>query len=155
MRILFVSDGKKQWHAFLSTDLELEPSEILTYYARRWAIEVFFKDAKQMLYMGKEQSNTFDALVASYSMVLVRYLMLVFILNRHDLQGPIGPLFKKISDDNLYLSIAIKMWDHVKDFMITSSDLICYQIEPDTVMHFLDFIEEVIRKHMLVLGAKL
>jgi hypothetical protein len=80
VRILFVSDGKKQRHAFLSTDLELEPSEILTYYARRWAIEVFFKDAKQMLYMGKEQSNTFDALVASYSMVLIRHLMLVFIL---------------------------------------------------------------------------
>ena len=64
VRILFVSDGKKQWHAFLCTDLELEASKILSYYARRWAIEVFFKDAKQMLYLGKEQSNTFDALVA-------------------------------------------------------------------------------------------
>jgi hypothetical protein len=61
VRILFVSDGKNQRHAFLSTDLELEPSEILTYYARRWAIEVFLKMQK-MLYMGKEQSNTFDAL---------------------------------------------------------------------------------------------
>ena len=59
------------------------------------------------------------------------------------------------SDDNLYLSIATKMWDHIKNFMITSSDLICYQIEPDAIMHFLDFIEEVIRKHMLVLSAKL
>lgn len=63
VRILFVSDGKKQWHAFLSTDLELNESEILSYYARRWAIEVFFKDAKQMLYLGKEQSETFDAVV--------------------------------------------------------------------------------------------
>lgn len=68
--ILFVSDAKKQWHAFLCTDLELDASGILTYYARRWAIEVFFKDAKQMLYMGKEQSNTFDAIVASYNMFL-------------------------------------------------------------------------------------
>ncbi len=52
VRILFVSNGKKQWHAVLSTDLELDPSEILTYYARRWAIEIFFRDAKQMLYLG-------------------------------------------------------------------------------------------------------
>lgn len=54
VRILFISDGKKEWHALLSTDTELEAPEILSYYARRWAIEVFFKDAKQMLYMGKE-----------------------------------------------------------------------------------------------------
>ncbi len=67
VQVLFVSDGKKQWHPFLCTDLELEPSEILKYYARRWSIEVFFKDAKQMLYLGKEQSETFDAVIACYS----------------------------------------------------------------------------------------
>ena len=93
-----------------------------------------------MLYMGKEQSNTFDALVASYSIVLVRYLMLVFILNRYDLQGPIGPLFKKISDNNLYLCIAAKMWNHIKDLMITSSDPISYQIEPNVIKFILFFI---------------
>jgi len=46
VRILFVSDGKKNWNAILCTDLEMELSEILSYYARRWSIEVFFKDAK-------------------------------------------------------------------------------------------------------------
>jgi hypothetical protein len=39
--------------------------------------------------------------------------------------------------------------------MITSIELICYQIEPNIIMHFLDFIEEVIRKQLLVLSAKL
>jgi hypothetical protein len=47
------------------------------------------------------------------------------------------------------------MWNHIKDLIITTSDLICYQIEPDTIMHFLDFIEEVIRKDTHVLSAKL
>ena len=64
VRILFLSDGKKEWNALLSKDTEISASEMLSYYARRWAIEVFFKDAKQMLYMGKEQSNTFDAAIA-------------------------------------------------------------------------------------------
>jgi hypothetical protein len=36
---------------------------------------VFFKDAKQMLYMAKEQSNTFDALMACHSLVMIRYLL--------------------------------------------------------------------------------
>jgi IS4 transposase len=61
--------------AWLCTDLEMEESQILAYYARRWSIEVFFKDAKQMLYMAKEQSNTFDALVACHSLVMIRYLL--------------------------------------------------------------------------------
>ncbi|MFX0205550.1 MAG: hypothetical protein ACFFDT_06150 [Candidatus Hodarchaeota archaeon] len=104
--------------------------------------------------MGKEQFNTFDALVASYSMLLIRYLIVVFILNKYELQDPIGPIFKKISDNNLYLFLATKMWKHIKDSMITSSDLICYQIEHDTIIHFLDLIKEIIRKHMSVLSVK-
>lgn len=47
VRILFISNGKKDWHTLLSTDTELEASEILSYYASHWAIEVVFKDAKQ------------------------------------------------------------------------------------------------------------
>ena len=155
VRILFVSDGHKQWHAFLCTDLDLEACDILSYYARRWAIEVFFKDAKQMLYLGKDQSNTFDAVVASYSMVLIRYLLLVYILNRYNYIGPISPLFKKLADAHLQLCVAEKMWDHIKKLMITSSEIICYQIEPDIILHFLDLIEEVIRKQMGITTAKL
>ena len=39
IRVLFVSDGRKQWQALLCTDTELESSRILEYYARRWSIE--------------------------------------------------------------------------------------------------------------------
>jgi|TARA_B100000315_G_scaffold241605_1_gene262634 hypothetical protein len=59
----------------LSTGLDLEASEILTYYACRWAIEVFSKPGKQMLYLSKEQSETFDALVVRYDLVIIRYLL--------------------------------------------------------------------------------
>ena len=110
VRILFVSDGKKQWHAFLCTDLQLDASAILTYYARRWAIEVFFKDAKQMLYLGKEKCETFDAIVACYSIVMIRYLLLVYILNKYHLAGPMGPLFRDLVESHLQLALAEKMW---------------------------------------------
>ena len=36
-----------------------------------------------LTHLGKEQSKTFDALIASYSMVLIRYLLLVYILNKY------------------------------------------------------------------------
>jgi hypothetical protein len=83
--LLFVSDGRKSWQPLLCTDLKWRNHRYLDYYARRWSIEVFFKDAKQMLYMAKEQSNTFDALVACHSLVMIRYLLLVYILGKRRL----------------------------------------------------------------------
>ena len=155
VRILFISDGKKDWHALLSTDTELEASEILHYYARRWAIEVFFKDAKQMLYMGKEQSNTFDAAVACYSMVMIRYLLLVYILSKRRINGPLGPLYRELSDENQLLSMAEKFWAYIKELIIRSSHVICYKIEPDIVLHLLDMIEDNIIAPAVLSTAKL
>ena len=155
VRILFVSDGKKQWHAFLSTDLELDASAILTYYARRWAIEVFFKDAKQMLYLGKEQSETFDAIVACYSIVMIRYLLLVYILNKYNLTGPMGPLFRELVESHLQLALAEKMWAYVKELMITSSQLFWPEMEPDKFLHLLDIVEDAITNQVQMLTAKL
>lgn len=108
--ILFVSDGKKQWNTFLCTDTELEPSEILTCYARRWAIELFFKDGRQMLYLGKEQSETFDAVVASYSLAMIRYLLLIFILRKYHRTVPLGPLFRELAETHLQLIMMETMW---------------------------------------------
>ena len=155
VRILFISDGKKEWHALLSTDTELDAPEILSYYARRWAIEVFFKDAKQMLYMGKEQSNTFDAAIACYSMVMIRYLLLVYILGKRRINGPIGPLFRELSDENQLLSMAEKLWAYIKELIIRSSHVICYKIEPDIVLHLLDMIEDNIIAPVGLSTAKL
>ncbi|MEE4601453.1 MAG: transposase [Desulfobacteraceae bacterium] len=155
VRLLFVSDGKKNWHPFLCTDLEMEASRILDYYARRWSIEVFFKDAKQMLYMAKEQSNTFDALVACQSLVMIRYLILVYILSKRRMDGPIGPLFRQLSDDQSLLMMAQSLWAYVKELIFRSSDVLCYKIEPDTLFHFIDIIEDTIIGQTRIASAKL
>src|SRR5208283_6063138 len=65
VRLLFVRGvnqekaqaGKHDWAVFLTTDISLEPQRILELYAMRWAIEVYFKEAKQYLGFLKEQSN--------------------------------------------------------------------------------------------------
>lgn len=155
VRLLFVSDGHKSWQALLCTDIDLDASEILSYYARRWSIEVFFKDAKQMLYMAKEQSNTFDALVACHSLVMIRYLLLVYILSKRRLTGPVGPLFRQLADDHSMLLMAQALWANVKELIIRSSDVLCYKIEPDTLFHFIDIIEDTIIRQMNLASAKL
>lgn len=155
VRLLFVSDGKKDWNVLLCTDTELESHVILSYYARRWAIEVFFKDAKQMLYLGKEQSNTFDAAVACYSIVMIRYLLLVYIINKRRIIGPVGPLFRKVAEDHTILLLTQKLWENVKELIIRSSQLLSYDTEPDIIFHLIDIIEDNISSTGVLFTAKL
>jgi SRSO17 transposase len=153
--LLFVSDGKKEWNAFLCTNRDLEPSDILSYYARRWAIEVFFKDAKQLLYLGKEQSESFDAVVASYSLVMIRYLLLVHILHKYRCPGSLGPLFKDLVETHLKLIMVETMWGYIKQIMIMSSTLFLAEIEPDKFLRFLDIVEDAILMQVQETTAKL
>lgn len=155
IRLVFVSDGRKDWHCLLCTDLEMDASQILSYYARRWSIEVFFKDAKQMLYMAKEQSHNFDALVACHSLVMIRYLLLVYILSKRRITGPIGPLFRQLSDEQSMLMMAQWLWANVKELIIESSDVLCYKIELDTLLNYIDIIENTVIRQMQLASAKL
>ena len=107
-----------------------------------------------MLYLGKEQSNTFDAAVTCYSLVMIRYLLLIYILNRYEFTG-VGHLFRDISDSHLQLCFAEKIWNHIKELMITSSDLICHKINSDIMFHLLDIVEEAIVSQIQFLPAKL
>jgi IS4 transposase len=82
----------------------MEIPEILDYYSRRWAIEVYFRDCKQLLGLGKCQSETFDALIAWTSIVMIRYLLLVHILAKRQIRGPLGPLFKDLAYEHLQIA---------------------------------------------------
>jgi len=62
VRLLFVrgnagdtqtTAGKHDWAVFLTTDMNLSSAEILELYALRWAIEVYFKEAKQHLVLSQ------------------------------------------------------------------------------------------------------
>ena len=53
--------AKHDWATFLCTDTHLTATDILELYAMRWAIEVYFKEAKQHLGLLKEQSNHYAA----------------------------------------------------------------------------------------------
>ena len=155
VRILFVSDGRKNRQVLLCTDIDLNSSEILQYYARRWSIEVYFKDAKQLLYMGKDQSNCFDALIAANSLVMIRYLLIVYILSKRRIDGPIGPLFRQESDRQCFLVFAKAIWANVKELILRSSDILSYQIDLDLLFHIIDIIENSIIDQIPIVNAKL
>lgn len=51
----------KQMKAFLSTDVSLSHTEILSYYSKRWAIETYFRTTKVHLAMDRYQIRSTQA----------------------------------------------------------------------------------------------
>ena len=58
--------GRHDWVVFLCTGTALSATEILQRYAMRWAVEVYFKEAKQPLRLLKEQSNHYAAYIIPF-----------------------------------------------------------------------------------------
>jgi len=67
-------------------------------YNIRWTIEVFFKETKQLLGLGKSQSTNFDVQVAQTTITMIQYL-LVSLKHRMEAYETIGGLFKDIKQD--------------------------------------------------------
>jgi hypothetical protein len=82
-----------KWAAFFSTDPKLSGREVVKKYILRWSIEVFFKEAKQRLGLGKEQSRSFAAQIFSVTQSFVRYSMLAYLLEQEPSQSTIGDMF--------------------------------------------------------------
>ena len=93
-------NNHKDWIAFLSTDVSLEPEEILRIYGKRWEIEVFFKTCKSMLHLGSEcHSLSYDALSAHVALVFVRYMLLSLQKRCNEDDRTIGELFLLMVDE--------------------------------------------------------
>jgi hypothetical protein len=149
VRLVFVRWSKKHWHCFLCTETDLPPEEILDYYARRWAVEVYFRDAKQLLALGQGQSECFDALIAWTSIVMIRYVLLVYILSRKQgVGGSVGPLFQQLAQQHLELAVLPVLIERIRKVFMMSSQLFQDGSETENFLYMLDLIDSVIcHKH--------
>ena len=107
--------GKKKekepkWVAFLCTDTRLQVSTIIKKYTKRWPIEVCFKECKQMLDLGKDQSNSFNAQVFATTASFMRYNLLNY-MNKFDNHCTLGELFDHLTDQSAVISYAHRLWD--------------------------------------------
>ena len=118
VRLLFVrgiatqekaQPGKHDWAVFLTTDISLAPQRILELYAMRWAIEVYFKEAKQYLGFLKEQSNHYAAYVASIHLTAMRFCMLVIAKSRQQASG-IADMRQQLAANATSIDYATRLW---------------------------------------------
>jgi SRSO17 transposase len=101
--------GKHDWAVFLTTDTALFAAKILELYSMRWAIEVYFKEAKQHLGFLKEQSNHHAAYVASIHLAAIRFCLLV-IAKQTQGAGNIAQARQGLCSNSTDISFAGKLW---------------------------------------------
>lgn len=96
------------WRMLVTTDLNMSFNRIVEVYKIRWTIEVFFKESKQDLLLGKSQSQDFDAQIADVTLSLMRYIFLSYYQRIH-YGTTIGGLFRGLSQsavkENILVSI--------------------------------------------------
>ena len=93
LKLFFVRLSKRsKWRLLATTDISLNFTQAYQMYANRWAIEVFFKESKQLLGLGKNQSRDFDAQIASTTVSFIQYTILT-LYKRFEKYETIGGLF--------------------------------------------------------------
>lgn len=125
-------EKQDKWVAFLSTDTKLHASSIIKIYVKRWPVEVCFKECKQMLSLGKEQSNDFNAQVFSTMASFLRYNMLMY-LNEKENYSTLGELFAHLVDDTALITYADRLWNFFRGLFAVSFSKIfdLFKIEED------------------------
>jgi len=139
VKVFLTRKGKNgAWHTIISTDTSLSFNRMIEIYNIRWSIEVFFKEAKQLLSLGKSQSTNFDVQVAQTTITMIQYLM-ISLKYRMEAYETINGLFKDVKQDYIehklnerLMSVIIEIL-LVLDFLgvefdieTTISNLICY-----------------------------
>lgn len=108
---LFFSKATRRgrWHGMLSTNLELTFEQAYKIYATRWTIEIYFKESKQYLGLGKCESQDFDAQIAHTSLCMMQYNILS-LAKRFDKYETLGVLFRETIHNTLEITLADRIW---------------------------------------------
>jgi len=100
---------QKHWELIVSTDTSLKFSKAIEIYTTRWSVEVFFKEGKQYLRLGRSQSRDFDGQIADITISMIQYTILS-LQKRFLSYETIGGIFKNIQDKMLEYTLAERLW---------------------------------------------
>ena len=109
MKLFFSQFNDRSWNVLITDNRVMTFAEAIKIYTKRWSIEVFFKETKQHLGLGKDQSRDFDAQIASFTCVFLVYIM-VSLRRRFNAYESMGALFRKIESEILETTLTERLW---------------------------------------------
>ena len=102
LKLVFVRNRNKktEWIVLLSTDITLDPEEIVRIYGMRWSIEPFHKMIKSHLKLEKEfEGRSYDMMISHTTIVFARYLILEWERRNNNDDRTFGGLFYLLCDE--------------------------------------------------------
>lgn len=110
VQLFFSRFGKRaKWHLILTTDLKLDYLTMMKHYQVRWTIEVYFKESKQYLNLGKCQSEDLDAQAADATIAMIQYILLTLNKRFGDYETK-GELFRHAEEAIHELTLQSRIW---------------------------------------------
>ncbi len=142
VKIFITKRGRNgAWHTILSTNTSLGFVRMIEIYHTRWTIEVFFKEAKQLPGLEKNQSTNFDVQIAQTTITMIQYLLISLKFGQQAYETLNG-LFKDMKQEyiehklNERILMAIVEILAVLDFLISDFDL------DDTISKLIDYADD-------------
>ena len=136
---------KGNWNGIMTTNTELTFEQAYKIYSTRWSIEVFFKECKQNLGLGKCQSQDFDAQIAATTLCMLQYNMLS-IAKRFSDYETLGELFRATQKDSLQLCISEKIWLIIIELVSHLSEIL--NLDSETLMEKIFSENEQLTKYL-------
>jgi predicted nucleic acid-binding Zn finger protein len=110
LKMFFSRQGENgKWKVFITTNTELSFIRMIEIYQIRWTIEVLFKEAKQLLGLGKCQSNDFDAQIAETTITMIQHLLLT-LKYRFEHYESKGELFEQVKEGVVQYRLNERLW---------------------------------------------
>jgi hypothetical protein len=146
VKLFFCKTSKKgNWNGILTTNTNLTFEEAYKIYSIRWSVEVFFKESKQYLGLGKCQTQDFDALIASITLCMLQYNILSAVKRFTDYET-LGELFRASQKDTLKLTVAERIWLIITELIADLSEI--FDIDVESLMEKLFSENEKITKYL-------
>jgi hypothetical protein len=132
VKLFFSKPSKKgKWSVLLTTDLNLKFEQAYKIYSTRWSIEVFFKEAKQYLGLGKNQAQDFDSQIASTTITMIQYNLLS-LAKRFSGYETLGELFRNTRAETIELTVAEKIWKLIVEILSEIAQF--FEVDTETLM---------------------
>ncbi len=121
----------------------------------RWSIEVFFKEAKTMLGLGKDQSRAFAAQVCSITLTFLRYNLLAFLQAQNDSHMTIGGIFRELESEMGILNHHQKIISFFRQIVLKTLEIINQFLDaPDNFQDYIDIISNCFNTIPLCQGCE-
>ena len=132
VKLFFSKTSRKgKWNVLLTTNQELVFEQAYKIYSIRWSVEVFFKESKQYLGLGKCQSQDFDAQIAHTTICMMQYNLLSVAKRFTDYES-LGELFRNTKAETIQLTLAERLWQLIVEVLADLAELI--EIDTESLM---------------------